>query len=84
MLSGSSLRWHGVVYGLIVVFPDHTHFLFLISGDANLVFYLSVYPVFLQTSDYDVILILRRFSVIGDVIHKVQRHHGLIKTHAVR
>ena len=28
--------------------------------------------------------ILCGFSVIGDVIQKVQRHHDLIKTHAVR
>ena len=34
----------------------------------------------LQTSDYDVIFdFLCWFSVISDVIHKVQRHHGLIK-----
>ena len=34
-----------------------------------------------QTSDYDVII---DFRVIGDVIQKVQRHHDLIKAHAVR
>ena len=31
---------------VIVVFPDHTYLLFLISKDANLLFYLSVYPLF--------------------------------------
>ena len=31
---------------VIVVFPDHTHLLFLISKDVNLVFYLSEYPLF--------------------------------------
>ena len=31
---------------VIVVFPNHTHLLFLISKDANLVFYLSEYPLF--------------------------------------
>ena len=36
------------------------------------------------TSGYDVICILCRFSVIGDVIQKVQRHHNLIMAHAVR
>ena len=39
----------------------------LISKDANLVFYLSVYPLLntLQTSDYDVIVyLLYWFSVI--------------------
>ena len=37
----------------------------------------------LQTSDYDVIVY---FCVIvtGDVIEKVQRHHDLIKAHAMR
>ena len=53
-----------------------------ISKDANLVFYLSVYPLLntLQTSVYDVLfLFLCRFSVISDVIQKVQRHHDLIK-----
>ena len=53
-----------------------------ISKDANLVFYLSVYPLLntLQTSDYDVIMMFvliqrhkRRHS------KKVQRHHDLIK-----
>ena len=50
----------------------------LITKDANLVFYLSVYPLLntLQTSDYDVIF---DFCVISDVIQKVQRHHDLIK-----
>ena len=47
-----------------------------------------VYPLFfiLQTSDNDVIfdLFLCRFSVISDVIQKVQRHHDLIKAQAVR
>ena len=59
----------------------------LISKDANLVFYLSVYPLLntLQTSDNDVFfLLLCRFSVISKVIQKVQRHHDLIKVHAVR
>ena len=54
----------------------------LISKDANLVFYLSVYPLLntLQTSDYNVFfLFLCWFSVISDVIQKVQRHHDLIK-----
>ena len=54
----------------------------LISKDANLVFYLSVYPLLntLQTSDYGVIFwCLCWFSVISDVIQKVQRHHDLIK-----
>ena len=43
---------------------------------------LSGNPGFtLQTSDYEVFffLFLCRFSVIGDVIQKVQRHHDLIK-----
>ena len=55
----------------------------LISKKANLVFYLSGYPLLntLQTSDYDVffILFLCLFSVLSDVIQKVQRHHDLIK-----
>ena len=53
----------------------------LISKDANLVFYLSVYPLLntLQTRDYDVFfLFLCWFSVISDVIQKVQRDHDLI------
>ena len=51
----------------------------LISKDANLVFYLSVYPLLniLQTSNYDV-LFFCWFSVISDVIQKVKRHHDLI------
>ena len=39
----------GCLQFAIVVFPDHTHLLFLvnlISKDAHLVFYLSVYPLF--------------------------------------
>ena len=54
----------------------------LISKDANLVFYLSVYPLLntLQTSDYEVIFdFLCWFCVISDVIQKAQRHHDLIK-----
>ena len=56
----------------------------LISKDANLVFYLSFYPLLntLQTSDYDVI-----FDICVDsaslatslVIQKVQSHHDPIK-----
>ena len=39
----------------------------------------------LQTSKYDVMIdFLCPFSVIGDVIQKVQCHHELIKAHAVR
>ena len=50
----------------------------LISKVRNLVFYLSVYT--LQISDYDVSFdFLCCFSVISDVIQKVQRHHDLIK-----
>ena len=33
----------GCLQFVIVVFPDHTHLLFFISKDVNLVFYLSVY-----------------------------------------
>ena len=51
----------------------------LISKDANLVFYVTV------SSDNDAFVdFLCRFNVIGDVIQKVQRYHGLIKAHAVR
>ena len=35
----------GCLRFVIVVFPDHTNLLFLISKDVNLVFYLSVYPL---------------------------------------
>ena len=40
----------------------------------------------LQTSPYDVIFvsIQCRFSVTGDVMQKVQRHHDLIKTCGVK
>ena len=38
----------------------------------------------LQTSDYDVIFDFYYISVINDVIQKLQRHHDLIKSHAVR
>ena len=39
----------------------------------------------IQTSEYDQIMdFLCGFSVIGDVIQKVQCHHDLIKAHAVR
>ena len=50
--------------------------------EANQVFYLSVYPLLntLRTSDYDVFfLFLCGFSVISDVIQKVQRYNDLIK-----
>ena len=54
----------------------------LISKDANLVFYLSGYQVDLlfklaNMTRYD--RILYRYSIIGDVIQKVQRHHDMIK-----
>ena len=53
----------------------------LISKDTNLIFFLSVYPLFtLPTSNYDVNFdFLCPFSVIDDVIQKVQCHHDLIK-----
>ena len=39
----------------------------------------------LQTNENDVMIdFLCRFSVIDDVIQNVQRHHDLIKAHAVR
>ena len=47
-----------------------------ISKDTNLEFYLSAY----QTMSNGLYLCL--FSVIGDVIQKVQRHRDLIKAHA--
>ena len=37
---------------------------------------------FTKTSDYD-LLFSCRFNVICDAIEKVQRHHDLIKAHAV-
>ena len=49
-----------------------------ISKDPNLVFYLSIYPLLLAIMTYFV-LFLCWFSVISDVIQKVQRHHNLIK-----
>ena len=59
-----------------------------ISKDANLVFYLSVYPLVLtlQTSDYDVIIDVCVDSASLATLLKVQRHHDhdLIKIHAVR
>ena len=58
----------------------------LISKDANLVFYLSVYPLF-YSSNYRLwrnFRFLYSFSIISDVIQKAQRHHDLIKVHAVR
>ena len=57
-----------------------------ISKDANLVFYSSVYPLF-HSSNYRLwhnFLFLWWFRVITDVIQKMQRHHDLIKAHAVR
>ena len=53
----------------------------LISKDANLVFYLSVYPFFntLQTSDYDVIFDFCIDSAALATSLKMQRHHDLIK-----
>ena len=48
------------------------------SKDANLVFYLSVFPLFtLQASDYDVFFVcfLYCFSV---VIQNVERHHDVL------
>ena len=49
-------------------------------------FYSSIYPLF-YSSNYRLwhyFWLLCWFSVIGDVIQKVQRHHDLIKTHAVK
>ena len=40
----------GCLRFVIVVFPDHTLLLFFISKDANLVFCLSVYPLFHSSS----------------------------------
>ena len=53
----------------------------LISNDANLVFYLSVYPSFHSSNKrlWRNFRFLCWFSVISDVIQKVQRHHDLIK-----
>ena len=57
----------------------------LISKDAKLVFYLSVTHCFtLETSDYDVIFDFLLIQYIGEFIQKVQRHHDLIKAHAMR
>ena len=36
----------GCLQFVIVVFPDHTHLLFLISKDGNLIFYSSAYHVY--------------------------------------
>ena len=58
----------------------------LISKDADLVFYLSVYPLF-HFSNLRLwrhFLFLCRFSVIGHVIQKVQRHPDLTKAYAAR
>ena len=49
-----------------------------ISKDTNLVFYLSAYQTSETMSNG---LYLCLFSVIGDVIQKVQRHRDLIKAH---
>ena len=60
---------------------------YLISKEANLVFYRSVYKLFqsINCSNYDVIIVFPcLFTVVEDIIQKVQRHHDLIKTHAVR
>ena len=48
------------------------------------ILFISLFTV--QTSDYDVIIdfCVDSASVIGFVIQKVQRHHDLIKAHAVR
>ena len=60
-----------------------------ISKDANLVFYLSVYPL-VHSSNYQFwrnFRFLCWFSVISDVSQKVQRHHdhvGLLRTSSVR
>ena len=58
----------------------------LISNNTNLIFYLSAIQIDslfkLANITYD--RFLCRFSVIDDVIQKVQSHHGLIKAHTVR
>ena len=53
----------------------------LISKDANLVFYLSVYPLLntLQTSDFDVIFGFCVDSVSLVTSFKTLRHHDQIK-----
>ena len=53
----------------------------LISKDANLIFYLSVYPLLntLQTSNYDVIFDFYVDLASLATSFKVQRHHDLIK-----
>ena len=54
----------------------------LVSKDANLVFYLSVYPLLntIQTSDYDVYFYFCVDSAsLATSFKKVQRHHDLIK-----
>ena len=57
----------------------------LISKDVNLIFYQLNLCFTLQTRDYNIIFdFLYLFSVISDVIQKVQRHHDLIKPHALR
>ena len=59
----------------------------LISKDANLVLYLSVYPqcFTLQTSDYGVIFdFCVDSALLATSLKNIQRHHDLIKAHAVR
>ena len=45
---------------------------------------LPIVLLTLQTCNYDLIFDFCVESVIGDIIQKVQRHHGLIKAHAAR
>ena len=53
----------------------------LISKDANLVFYLSVYLLFLSSNKqlWRNFWVLFWFIIINDVIQKVQHHHDLKK-----
>ena len=50
------------------------------------ILFISLPVVSLQTSDYDVIFetCVDSASLASDVIQKVQRHHDIIKAHAVR
>ena len=45
---------------------------------------LSIVSLFKLAIMTEFLIFFCRFSVIGDVMQKVQRHHGLIEAHAMR
>ena len=72
----------GCLRFVIVVFPDHTHLLFLIAKrrEPGILFICLHIVSLFKTA----IITLFSFFLVDDVVQKVQRHHEPIKAHVVR